>query len=102
MLNAIAEINGYTIGFGFPDTYEYEDDWKWYKREDPEKIEFCRERWLPFEYLDISGFGVEFEMMDDPAEYIGMPNVPDYLWFTAVWETNDKPYAWEIVSYLTS
>ena len=100
--NAVAEIEGYTIGFGFPDTYEFEDDWRWYKNKYPDNTEFERERWLPFEWLGITGSGVDFEMVDDPTDYIGKPHMPDYLWFSAVWETNDKPYAWEMVSYLTA
>jgi len=100
--NAIAEIEEYTIGFGFPDTHEYEDDWMWYKRKYPDKPEFGRERWLPFEYIGIVGSGIEYKMVDDPVEYIGKPYMANHLWFHVVWETNDKPYAWEIVSYLTA
>lgn len=100
-LNAVGEIDGYTIGLGVTDTDDLEELWQYDKEEYPDDPRFSRDRRYPYAHWGLTGSGVEFRIVDDPGKYPDDHYDTKNIIVSAVWESNDKEYAWDIVSFLT-
>ena len=99
MVNAIAELEEWTYGFGGPDTEFIE--WRFGSLEgditDPSPVYKCHV--LDYELVDILESGILYRIVN------GIGNkryCSGKLMIDVVWESNLKDYAWDIVSFLTS
>ena len=103
-MNAVAEIDGFTIAMGCEDTEDIEREWSYYKRRDASRNGYEGNRCLPYEVSGLSDGGYAFEIIDSPQNYLAYHS--EYrkcteIQIIAAWENNEKSYAWEIVSFLT-
>lgn len=85
MENIVGEVGNYTIGIGAPCTDELD--------------------YFSFSNWCHTNRGFEFRIVDNPklsTDYFKNSKIRNNIILNLVWETRDKPYAWEIVSFLTS
>jgi hypothetical protein len=85
--NAVGCVDNYTIGIGVPDTQSLEEN--------------IGSNWLPYEEFGLNRTGFVFHVVDDPKKYTAHHR-QQTLDIVVAWESNDKEYAWDIVSFMTS
>ena len=97
-VNAIAELEKYTYGIGGPDTEFIE----WQYGSIPSDIPSGRFGYihhvLDYELADITEYGLKYKIVNAVDN---IANEKERLYICVVWEDNAKPYAYDIVSYLT-
>ncbi|WP_256310487.1 hypothetical protein [Tissierella carlieri] len=104
MYNIVGELEGYTIGMGASDT----DDLEYGYEDAKNSLPYGRGKtkfYLPYSNWGSTGRGYEFHIIDDPKLYKNYSNyskIRSNIIINLVWESNDKDYAWDIVSFLTS
>lgn len=108
-LNAVAELESYTIGIGCDDTDDLENLWELYMHEeDADLSKFPTPHMLPYCFWGITDRrdGFEFRVKDEPKKYLQYSNTKYYskrtiITIPLVWNKNTDEYSWEIVSFLT-
>lgn len=108
-LNAVAELENYTVGIGCDDTDDLEELWKLKIREtNAEPGEFPTQHMFPYCHWGITDRtdGFEFRIVDDPKKYLCYSASKYYgkrtvISVALVWNKNSDKYAWDIVSFLT-
>ena len=108
-LNAVAELEHFTIGIGCDDTDDLEELWEIDRsRADADPNHFRTIYKFPYAHWGITKErnGFEFHITDDPKQYLQYAdkNVHDQrtiLSLPLVWNQNEDEYSWEIVSMLT-
>ncbi|MDO4484820.1 MAG: hypothetical protein Q4C54_10460 [Clostridia bacterium] len=98
-INAVAELKDYTYAIGGTDTvfYEWSCDNMPGDIVDAYRNEVYTRHSLGYQYVDEDEYGYTYRIIrpTGPSHGNGM------LRFVFAWESNDKPYAYDIVSFLT-
>lgn len=98
-LNIVGELGNYVIGIGASDTETYEC---YHSLQDQWPLDMNITKYaLPYETSEVTKRGYVFTIKDNPAEYRDR-YYRKYIELSLVWENQEKDYAWEIVSFLTS
>lgn len=108
-LNAVAELEHFTIGIGCDDTDDLEELWEIYRKEtDANSSNFKTPHMFPYGHWGITEKrdGFEFRITDEPKNYLQYADTNYYsqrtvISLSLVWNKNEDPYAWDIVSFLT-
>lgn len=98
LLNTTGKYNGFDIALGAPDADDYEYGWDPNDPNLPSDIHLTK-RCLCYTCEHCTG-GFEFEIVDDPKLYNDKPYRKN-IFVTVVWCNSVKPYAYDIVSFLT-
>lgn len=102
--NIVGEVGGYTIGMGATDTDDIEYGYDYSNNNLPDEINKTK-YYLPYSNWGNTSRGYEFHIIDNPKLYKSYSNyskIRSNIIINLVWEINDKDYAWDIVSFLTS
>lgn len=99
ILNTAGQYNGFDIALGAPATDDYEYDWDPHSPDLPSDI-YPTKRFLCYTCEFCPG-GFEFEIVDDPKQYNDRPCRKN-IFVTAAWCNSEKPYAYDIVSFLST
>lgn len=108
-LNAVVELESYTVGIGCIDTDDLEELWKSdMHKKGADLSKFPTRHRFPYCHMGITDRrdGFEFRMVDDPKKYLCYSKMNYYsnrtvIPLSLVWNKNSDRYAWDIVSFLT-
>lgn len=98
-LNSVGQSNGFSIAIGAPDTDAHEDSWESTVNNLPYDINKTI-RCLPYDCCHCKG-GFEFKVLDDPKQYRDKL-YRKHIYLSILWCSDEKEYAWKIVSFLTA
>ena len=97
-VNAIAKLKNYTYGIGGPDTEFIEWQYGSIHGNIPSGRFGYIHHVLDYELIDITEYGLKYKIVN------AIDNAADEkesLYVCVIWEDNAKPYAYDIVSFLT-
>lgn len=104
MCNIVGKVDDYTIGMGATNTDDLEYGYEEAKNSLSYEM-YHTKFYMPYSNWGGISRGYEFHIIDNPKLYKGHSNnskIRSNIIINLVWESNDKDYAWSIVSFLTS